>query len=61
MCLPVYRYLSFFHGFQQRTLRLRRCAIDLVSEYELGENRAALKFELSAFLAKNRNTDDIGR
>ena len=42
----VDRDLAFVHGFEQRGLRLGRGAVDFVGQQHVGEDRAALEFEL---------------
>jgi AcrR family transcriptional regulator len=41
----VHGYLALFHGLEQRALRLWRCAVDLIGEHQLGEDRTAVKLE----------------
>ena len=41
----IYRDLAFIHCFQQRRLGLGRGAVDLVSEENVGEDRAAFELE----------------
>ena len=43
--LAVDADLAFVHGFEQRRLRLRRGAIDLVGQQEIGEDRSRLELE----------------
>ena len=38
--------LPFFHGFQQRRLDFRRCAVDFVGEDQVAEQRARLEADL---------------
>ena len=52
---------SFAHRFEQRGLRLRRRAIDLIGEKYVGENRAGDEFEFLLVLVVNRHADDIRR
>ena len=39
-CLALGRHLPLLHRLEQRGLRLRRGAVDLVGEQEVGEDRA---------------------
>jgi hypothetical protein len=41
--------LRFVHGFQERGLRARRGAIDLVRKYDVGENGAGTEFKFARF------------
>ena len=50
MRLTVHRDLAFCHGLQQRRLRARRGAVDLVGKDEVGEQRTGTKLELSDLL-----------
>ena len=52
------------HRLQQRRLRLRRGAIDLISQQHLREDRAALELEIPAatsVLHHHVGPDDVGR
>jgi hypothetical protein len=45
MGVPVHRDLVLAHGFQQRRLRLGSSAVNLVSQQNVAEDRAALEFK----------------
>ena len=49
---------SLLHGFEKRRLRLRRCAVHLVGEQDIGEDRSRLKFE--KLLAEGIFLDNVG-
>ena len=50
----VQRDLVFFHGLQQRALRLGCASVDLVGQQDLGEDRAGMEMEAPRFLVKDR-------
>jgi hypothetical protein len=50
----------FFHGFEQRALRLWRGAVDLVGENQLREDRAGLELELAGIPPEYGYADDVG-
>ena len=56
----------FFHCFKQRALRLRRRAIDLVDQYHLRKQRAAMEHEslfgpIEDGIAENISRQQIAR
>ncbi len=53
--------LALLHAFEQRTLRLRRRAIDLVGEHHLGHDRPGTELELGGLLVEDREAGDVGR
>ena len=55
----VHRHLPLAHRFEQRRLRSRRGAVDLVGEHDLGEQRAGLEDELAGLLAVDRDADQV--
>ena len=57
----VHRDLAFVHGLEQRRLRLRRGAVDFVGQQNVGEDRAALEFELLLGGGVDRNAQHVGR
>jgi hypothetical protein len=61
MRLAVDRDLALFHRLQERALRLRRRAVDLVRHHELGEHGAAMELEASAPAVVDGDPDDVGR
>ncbi len=59
--LAVDRDLALLHGLQQRGLGLRRGAVDLVADHDLGEDRAGLELEVLALLVPDGHAGDVGR
>src|SRR5438105_5186278 len=59
--LPVHGDAAFGHRFQQRGLRTRRGAVDLIGEHRLRENRPGTELEFRCFLVEHRDAGDIGR
>src|SRR5690606_20251667 len=49
----IRRDLPFLHRFEQRALRLRRRAVDLVREHELREQRAFMELEAARLAVEN--------
>ena len=58
--LAVNRHLALFHALQQRGLRARRHAVDLVGQQELREDRAAMKRELTGLQREDAGAENIG-
>src|ERR1041385_4322256 len=61
---PTDRYSALLHGFEQRTLRLRRRAIHLVREDDVAEYGTFPELEGAApalRLVDDRRSDDVGR
>jgi Dolichyl-phosphate-mannose-protein mannosyltransferase len=54
-------HLLFGHRFEQRTLRFRRRAVDLVGEHELCEQRSGMEFEFAALALVHADPDNVGR
>ena len=54
-------HLALLHRFEQRRLHLRRRAVDLVGQYEVGEDGAFAHHELLALLRVDERTDQVGR
>ena len=52
--------LVFLHGLQQRGLHLGRCAVDLVRQDDLGEQRPLLDVKLLALLVEDHRSDHVG-
>src|SRR5215470_5589660 len=52
--------LAVVHGFKQRGLRFGRGAVDLVGEQDVGEDRAALEFELLLDGGVDRDAEHVG-
>ncbi len=57
--VPVDGDLTFLHRLQQRRLRLRRGAVDLVADHDLGEDRARLELEVPPLLVEDRHAGDV--
>jgi hypothetical protein len=55
----VDRDRAFLHRLEQRGLRLRRRAVDLVREQELREDRSALQVELARLEVEEVRADDV--
>src|SRR5690606_12487684 len=53
--------LAFSHGFEQRGLNLGRGTVDFVGQYQVMENRAALKLERAGFGTIDIGAGDIRR
>ncbi|MCW0465943.1 hypothetical protein NB705_003016 [Xanthomonas sacchari] len=53
--------LLFGHRLQQRALRARRRAVDLVGEQHVGEHRAGVELELARLRVVHRHAEHIGR
>jgi hypothetical protein len=59
--LPVDRYLPVPHRLEQRGLRARTRAIDLVGQQHMAEDRAAAQRELRAALVVHGDPEQIAR
>ena len=57
----VDRDLALLHALEQRRLRLRRCAVHLVDEQQVGEHRAGLELEAVRALVVDVHAGDVGR
>jgi hypothetical protein len=57
---PVHADLVLAHRFEQRRLRARRGAVDLVGEQDVREDRAAVELEGLLALVVDRDADDVG-
>ena len=57
---PVRRHLPLLHRLEQRGLRLRRSAVDLVGEQEVGEDRPGPELEVAVALVPDRRAGDVG-
>ena len=57
----VHRHLPLLHAFEQRRLRLRRGAVDLVDEEEIREDRPGPELELVPLLVEDVDARDVGR
>jgi len=55
------RHLALGHRLEQRALRLRRGAVDLVGQQQLAEHRAGVKAEGGLVLLVDRHADDVRR
>ncbi len=57
---PLDRHLALLHRLEQRRLRLRRSAVDLVGEQQVGEDRAGAELELGGALVEHRRAGHVG-
>src|SRR5262244_3899937 len=55
------RDLALLHGLEQRTLDLRRRAVDLVGEQQVGEDRALVDVERVVALVEDLAAEDVAR
>ena len=58
---PVCCDLTFLHGLQQGSLRLRRCAVDLIGQNEIGEDRTGAESHITPSGAGEDRTGDVHR
>ena len=56
----VDRDLALLHRLEQRRLRLRRRAVDLVGEHDVGEHAAGAELELAGGAVPDRHAGDVG-
>jgi hypothetical protein len=56
----VDRHLALLHALEQRGLRLRRGAVDLVDEQDVGEDRPGAELELVRPLVEHVDAGDVG-
>ncbi len=61
MRLAVGRHLPLAHRLQQRTLRPRRGAVDLVGQHDIGEDRPPTEDELVRLAVVHAAAGDVGR
>jgi len=54
------RDLSLLHDLEKRALHLRRRAVDLVGEKEVGEDRTERGLEITGALVIDARTDEVG-
>ena len=59
MGLPVHRDVPLLHHLQQRGLRLRAGAVDLVGEHDVGEHRPAVEVERPGALVVDADAGDV--
>ena len=59
--LAVERHLALLHRFEQRALRLRRRAVDLVGEHDRVEDRSRVEAERLRALVEDRHAEHVGR
>ena len=57
----VDRHLPLGHRLEQRGLRLRHRAVDLVDEHDVGEDRARPELEVARALVEDGEARDVGR
>ena len=55
------RHLALLHGLEERRLRLRRRAVDLVREQQVREDRPGPELEVGVALIPDRRARDVGR
>src|SRR5262249_24404163 len=55
-----YADLAFGHGFQEGCLRLRRGAVDLVPEQQVGENGPGAEDHLAGARVEHRRSGEVG-
>src|SRR6266566_2046874 len=60
MRLAADRHLALLHDLEQRALHLRRRAVDLVGQQEIGEHRAERRLELAVLLVVDPRADEVG-
>ncbi len=53
--------LPFFHRFEQRALRARAGAIDLIGQQQLREHRPGAELELLVAAVEDGDAEDVGR
>ena len=58
--LAADRHLALLHRLEQRALHLRRRAVDLVGEQEVGEHGPERDLELAELLVEDPRPDDVG-
>jgi hypothetical protein len=59
-CDAVDGDLPLGHSLEERRLRLRHRAVDLVDEHHVGEDRALPELEIAALLVVDREAGDVG-
>ena len=59
--LAVDRHLALGHRLEQRRLRLRRRAVDLVDEEDVREDRPRPELEVARLLVEDGHAGDVGR
>ena len=59
--MRVDRDLALLHRLEQRRLRLRRRAVDLVGEHDVGEHAAGAELELVGRAVPHRHAGHVGR
>lgn len=57
----VSRYLALLHRLQQGCLSLRWCAVDLVRQQEVGEDRPGAKLELARACVVHQRSGEVTR
>jgi hypothetical protein len=55
----VHRDLFFIHGFEKGALRSRRGTINLIGQYDIGEQRSLLKVKPFFFLIVNGDPGNV--
>ena len=59
--LPSSGHLVFFHGLQQRALRLGRGTVDLVGQHQLAKIGPGWKWNCPSVAVEDRDAEDVGR
>jgi len=58
---PVDGDVALLHDFEQRRLRLRRRAVDLVGQHDVVEDRTGVELERAPVLVVHRHAGRVGR
>ena len=61
MAFTFQRDLPFFHRFQKRTLRSRRCTVNFIRQKHLRKDRPLANFKLARIRLEHGSTRHIGR
>ena len=59
--MAVDRDVALLHALEQARLGLRRAAVDLVDEDDVGEHRPRVELEAALALVEDVGADDVGR
>ncbi len=58
---PVHRYLPLLHGLEQRGLRARTGAVDLVKQHHIGEQGSGAEHEFAFCRVEKMGAGNVGR
>ena len=61
ICYAVYAHLFFFHHFEERRLRLCRCAVYLVNEHNVRKDGSLVEVELRVLHVEHRRSEHVAR